>query len=75
MIIFIETIIVLFLLYYFYKIAFKNMDNILGIPKSLALAILIVGFLFLPPTIQATLVIIFIVSFFIKNTSLSKGTQ
>lgn len=42
------------------------MDNILGIPKSLALAILIVGFLFLPPTIQATLVIIFIISFFIK---------
>lgn len=63
MLIFLETIIVLTVLFYLYKLVFKNIQNPLGIPKPLALAILIIGFLALPAPIKAMLIIIAITAF------------
>ena len=59
MVIFIETIIALFLATLVY--------NSSGIPKSLGLAILVVGFLVLPATLKAMLILIGIVYFVIQT--------
>ncbi len=73
MLIFLETIIVLAILFYLYKLVFKNIQNPIGIPKPLAVGILIVGFLVLPPPIKALIIIILIVAFIVhlinKNRS------
>lgn len=73
MLIFIETIIILTILFYLYKLVFKNIQNPLGIPMPLAIAILIVGFLVLPSPIKALMVVILIVAYIVyvinKNRS------
>ncbi|MBD3841365.1 MAG: hypothetical protein IE909_05685 [Campylobacterales bacterium] len=46
-----------------YKLVFKNIQNLLGIPKPLALAILIIGFLVLPTPIKTMLIVIAITAF------------
>lgn len=63
MLIFLETIIVLTILFYLYKLVFKDIQNPLGIPKPLAIGILIVGFLMLPAPIKATMIIIVLIAF------------
>lgn len=62
MLVFIETIIILTILIYLYKLVFKNVQNPLRIPMPLAIAILIVGFLVLPSPIKALMVVILIVA-------------
>ncbi len=62
MLVFIETIIILTILIYLYKLIFKNVQNPLRIPMPLAIAILIVGFLVLPSPIKALMVVILIVA-------------
>lgn len=73
MLVFIETIIILSILFYLYKLVFKNARNPLGIPMPLAIAILIVGFLVLPSPIKALMVVILIVAYIVyvinKNRS------
>lgn len=73
MLVFIETIIILTILIYLYKLIFKNARNPLGIPMPLAIAILIVGFLVLPSPIKALMVVILIVAYIVyvinKNRS------
>lgn len=73
MLIFIETVIVLAVLFYLYKLVFKNMQNPLGIPKSLSIGILVVGFLVLPTPIKILMVMILIVALIVhlinKNRS------
>lgn len=62
MILFILSIVLLSFIYYFYKVAFGDIHNPLGVPKPLALAIVIVGFLVLPPPAKAMLVIMLVLS-------------
>lgn len=73
MLIFIETIIILNILFYLYKLIFKNVQNPLRIPMPLAIAILIVGFFVLPSPIKALMVVILIVAYIVyvinKNRS------
>ncbi|MCX6076296.1 MAG: hypothetical protein NTW78_05330 [Campylobacterales bacterium] len=67
MLILIETIIIVTILYYLSKIVFKNESDTSMIPKSLAIAILIVGVLVLPPPIKAMIIVILIIAF-VANT-------
>ena len=65
MLVFIETIIILTILIYLYKLIFKNAQNPLRMPMPLAIAILIVGFLVLPSPIKALMVVILIVAYIV----------
>ena len=79
MLIFLETIIVLAVLFYLYKLVFKNIQNPLGIPKPLAVGILMVGFFVLPAPIKALMVVILIVALIVhlinKNRSQTNDTD
>lgn len=61
MLIFLETIAVLFIFYIIFRYIF--VIHAINIPKPIALAILIVGFLVLPAPIKAILIIIAITAF------------
>lgn len=61
MLIFIETIAVLFIFYVILRYVF--IIHAINIPKPIALVILIVGFLVLPAPIKAMLLIIAIIAF------------
>lgn len=71
MLIFLETIIVLAVLFYFYKLVFKDIQNPLGILKPLAIGILIVGFLMLPAPIKAFIVVILTVVYVVLFIKIS----
>lgn len=73
MLIFIETIIILTILFYLYKLVFKNIRNPLGIPKPLAISILAVGFMVLPAPIKALMVVILIVAYIAHVINMSRS--
>lgn len=61
MLIFLETIVILFLFYILFRYIF--ITHALNIPKPIAVAILIIGFLVLPAPIKTMLVILAISAF------------
>lgn len=65
MLIFLESIIVLAVLFYLYKLVFNNIQNPLGTPKPLITGILIVGFLVSPVPIKAMMIIIVLIAFIV----------
>lgn len=75
MLILIETLIILALLLYLYKLAFTKAENHLKIPKPLAIVVFIVGFLVLPASIKALIVIILIVTYIVYQVDKSRSSQ
>lgn len=65
MLIFLESIIVLAVLFYLYKLVSNNIQNPLGTPKPLITGILIVGFLVSPVPLKAMMIIIVLIAFII----------
>lgn len=69
---FIETVIILIVLIYFYRLIFKNVFNPLKISKPLAVGILIVGFLVLPITMKILMIIILAIAYIVNKNKIMK---
>lgn len=72
MMLFIETVIILIVLIYFYRLIFKNVFNPLKISKPLAVGILIVGFLVLPITMKILMIIILAIAYIVNKNKIMK---